>query len=82
MIGQPHFINRYGILVGRTLVDISPDDVAVMLLNPLDEDIQLYPGMRIATCETVESWEKAQCREAHLLVNTLTETDVHSTENT
>ena len=44
---QPHFINRYGILVGRTLVDISQADVAVMLLNPLDEDVQLYPGMRI-----------------------------------
>ena len=54
----------------------------MMLLNPLDEDVQLYPGMRIATCEPVESWEKAQCREVHLLVNTLTETDVFSAENT
>ena len=59
LIGQPHFIIRYGILVGRTLVDISQDDVAVMLLNPLDEDVQLYPEMRIATCEPIESWEKA-----------------------
>ena len=64
------------------VVDIFRDDVAVMLLNPLDKDVQLYPGMRIVTCEPVESWEKAQCREVHLLVNTLTETDIFSAENT
>jgi hypothetical protein len=45
---------RYGVLVGRSLADISKSQILVRIMNPLPEDVKLYAGTHVATCYPAE----------------------------
>ena len=47
------FRDRTGIMLGRSLVDISSGSLVIRLCNPSDEDIELKGGMTLGVCEPI-----------------------------
>jgi hypothetical protein len=52
--GTEEITSRYGLLVGRSLADISRGKVLVRAMNPTVDDVILHAGTNIAVCQPVE----------------------------
>ena len=68
---MPGLLEKYGVLVGKALVDTRQHEVPVQVLNPTGEKVVLHPCQTIAFCfstdgEPVE-WveEPKECRRLH-----------------
>ena len=53
--GSPLFQSKYGVLVARTLTDITCQNAILRVLNPTDDDIDLKQGTTIRTCYPIDT---------------------------
>lgn len=52
--GTPRFQERTGVLVGKSLVDVSTSTVLVRLCNPSEDDIDIRAGSTVGICQPIE----------------------------
>ena len=56
---------KFGLLVGRCLVDLSNNTVPVRVLNPSSQEYRVAKGMDLSSCEQVASVLSVQEGEDH-----------------
>ena len=53
--GTQKFTEKYGLLVGKSLVDISKGQVLIRILNLSEKEVELHAGTIAALCQSVDS---------------------------